>query len=91
MEHRGGIGYEKNTGDGAGILLGLPDRFLRRVAAEELGVELPERGCYGVGNVFLPTDGEERARCLRLLEREIDSAGPAAAGLAGAADRSRWR
>ncbi len=75
MEHRGGLGYETNTGDGAGILLGLPDRFLRRVAAEELGVELPERGHYGVGIVFLPTDPEERERCLELLEREIENAG----------------
>ena len=75
MEHRGGIGYEKNTGDGAGILLGLPDRFLRRAAAEELGVELPERGRYGVGIVFLPTDPVERERCLELLEREVEDAG----------------
>ena len=75
MEHRGGIGYEKNTGDGAGILLGLPDRFLRRAAAEQLGIELPERGRYGVGNVFLPTHEEERELCLGLLEREIESAG----------------
>ena len=75
MEHRGGLGYETNTGDGAGILLGLPDRFLRRAAAEELGVQLPERGRFGVGNVFLPTDPEERERCLKLLEREIESAG----------------
>ena len=75
MEHRGGLGYETNTGDGAGILLGLPDCFLRRAAAEELGVELPERGRYGVGNVFLPTAPEERERCLGLLEREIESAG----------------
>ena len=75
MEHRGGIGYEKNTGDGAGVLLGLPDRFLRRAAAEELGVELPGRGRYGVGNVFLPTVPEERERCLGVLEREIESAG----------------
>ncbi|MDE0489684.1 MAG: glutamate synthase subunit alpha, partial [Gammaproteobacteria bacterium] len=75
MEHRGGIGYEKNTGDGAGILLGLPDRFLRRAAAEDLGVELPGRGHYGVGIVFLPTDPDERERCLKLLEREIENAG----------------
>ena len=75
MEHRGGIGYEKNTGDGAGILLGLPDRFLRRAAAEELAVELPERGHYGVGNVFLPADSCERQRCLTLMESEIESAG----------------
>ncbi len=41
MEHRGGLGYEKNTGDGAGMLLGLPDKFLRRVAKSELGISLP--------------------------------------------------
>ncbi|MFM7119012.1 MAG: hypothetical protein ACKOZX_01955, partial [Gammaproteobacteria bacterium] len=49
MEHRGGVGYEQNTGDGAGILLGMPDAFLRRVARESLGVELPAAGAYGVG------------------------------------------
>ena len=75
MEHRGGLGYEKNTGDGAGILLGLPDRFLRRAARGELGIELPARGSYGVGIVFLPTDAGEREACRRLLEREIEDAG----------------
>ena len=75
MEHRGGLGYEKNTGDGAGMLLGLPDRFLRRAAGEQLGIELPEPGSYGVGNVFLPTDDGERDHCKRLLEEQIESAG----------------
>ena len=75
MEHRGGLGYEKNTGDGAGILLGLPDRFLRRAAGGELGIDLPERGSYGVGVVFLPTDSGEREACKHVLEREIDNAG----------------
>ena len=75
MEHRGGLGYEKNTGDGAGILLGLPHRFLRRAAGRELGIELPELGSYGVGNIFLPVDADERRFCKRLLEREIANAG----------------
>ena len=75
MEHRGGLGYETNTGDGAGILLGLPDRFLRRAAARELGIELPPRGRYGAGIVFLPRDAAERAHCKRVLEREIQAAG----------------
>ena len=74
MEHRGGLGYEKNTGDGAGMLVGLPDKFLRRVAKSELGISLPAQGNYGVGIVFLPTDAKERAHCKRLLEREITSA-----------------
>ncbi|MEQ9004908.1 MAG: glutamate synthase large subunit, partial [Pseudomonadales bacterium] len=75
MEHRGGVGYEKNTGDGAGMLLGLPDKFLRRIAEEDLGVSLPPKGQYGVGNVFLPTDEAERAHCRRVLEEEITAAG----------------
>ncbi|MCZ6854598.1 MAG: glutamate synthase large subunit, partial [Gammaproteobacteria bacterium] len=75
MAHRGGIGYEKNTGDGAGILTGLPDKFLRKVAARELGVELPAFREYGVGNVFLPTDETERKRCKTTLENGISSAG----------------
>ncbi len=75
MEHRGGVGYEKNTGDGAGMLLGLPDRFLRKAASSELGVELPAEGQYGVGNVFLPTDDAERAHCQKVLEEEIAAAG----------------
>ena len=75
MEHRGGVGYEKNTGDGAGMLLGLPDKFLRKVARAELGVSLPQRGEFGVGNVFLPTDAAERDHCKRVLEAEIAAAG----------------
>ena len=41
MEHRGGGGCEPNTGDGAGILVGLPEGFLRTVAKQDLGVNLP--------------------------------------------------
>jgi glutamate synthase (NADPH/NADH) large chain len=75
MEHRGGVGYEKTTGDGAGMLLGLPDRFLRKTAKADFAVTLPPRGQYGVGNVFLPTDDSERAHCQRVLEEEIAAAG----------------
>ena len=68
MEHRGGVGYEKNTGDGAGILLGLPQKFLAKVAETDLGQALPEVGQFGVGNVFLPLDPAERSRCHRASE-----------------------
>ena len=53
MEHRGGCGCEPNTGDGAGILVGLPEDFLRKVAQQDLGVELPEKGRFGAGLGFL--------------------------------------
>ncbi|MDA1073973.1 MAG: glutamate synthase-related protein, partial [Proteobacteria bacterium] len=75
MEHRGGLGYEKNTGDGAGILVGLPHQFLVKVAKSDLGAELPERNAYGVGNVFLPTDNAERTHCKTIVEKQIEAAG----------------
>ena len=62
MEHRGGCGCEPNTGDGAGILVGLPEGFLRTVAKEDLGVDLPEKGRFGAGLVFLPKDEAERQK-----------------------------
>jgi glutamate synthase (NADPH) large chain len=65
LEHRGAAGADPTTGDGAGILLQLPDAFLRVVA----GCELPDAGRYGVGVCFFPHDEEERARLVALVER----------------------
>ena len=55
LEHRGATGAEPDTGDGAGILVQVPDRFLREVLAEQ-GVTLPDAGAYAVGLAFLPAD-----------------------------------
>ncbi|MFJ8857423.1 glutamate synthase large subunit [Streptomyces sp. NPDC102451] len=52
LEHRGATGSEPDSGDGAGILLQVPDAFLR----EEAGFDLPEAGSYAVGIAFLPAD-----------------------------------
>ena len=71
MVHRGGLGYEANTGDGAGILTGLPHRLLSRFAKESFAVSLPESGEYGVGNVFLPRDASERAHCMKFIESVV--------------------
>ena len=59
LEHRGAAGADPNTGDGAGILLQIPDAFFRGAVA---GVELPPAGRYAVGVVFLPTEHERRAQ-----------------------------
>src|SRR4051812_36531111 len=59
--HRGACGSEANTGDGAGILVQLPDRFLRKATAD-LGFALPAEGEYGAGLVFLPKRDDERAQ-----------------------------
>ena len=75
MDHRGACGCEPNTGDGSGILCGLPQKFLRKVAKHDLGVELPEPGRFAAGLVFLPQDVEEREHCKRTIESLVADAG----------------
>ena len=69
MHHRGATGSDPNTGDGAGIMLQIPDRFLRRVARRELELELPRPGDYAVAMCFLPRDPGLRMRCEELCVR----------------------
>jgi glutamate synthase (NADPH/NADH) large chain len=65
LEHRGATGAEPDSGDGAGILLQVPDAFLRANA----GFELPEAGHYAVGLAFLPVDHEDRTKAVDAIER----------------------
>ncbi|MFT7003230.1 MAG: glutamate synthase domain-containing protein 2/glutamate synthase domain-containing protein 1 [Sulfurimonas sp.] len=74
LEHRGAVGAQKNSGDGAGILTQMPDKFLRRVLKED-GINLPEFGHYGVGVVFLPRDPEAYAECKAIVEDCIEELG----------------
>jgi glutamate synthase (ferredoxin) len=73
MTHRGATGYEKNTGDGAGILMQIPDKFMRKVCAER-NIELPAPGRYGVGMMFLPPDLSQRRAiediCRQMVQAE---------------------
>jgi glutamate synthase domain-containing protein 2/glutamate synthase domain-containing protein 1/glutamate synthase domain-containing protein 3 len=71
LEHRGAEGADPDTGDGAGILLQLPDPFLR----ELLDFELPAPGRYGVGMCFLPVEPSARASAVRLMERTVEAEG----------------
>jgi len=75
MDHRGGCGCEENTGDGAGMLTALPTEFLKRVAKEDIDVDLPEDGKYGAGVVFLPQDEQQRATCKKTVEELIAQQG----------------
>jgi glutamate synthase (NADPH/NADH) large chain len=68
--HRGACGCEANTGDGAGILLQMPDRFLRKEASR-LGIVLPKERGYGAGLVFLPRDSAIRDRVEALFEQIV--------------------
>jgi glutamate synthase domain-containing protein 1 len=59
LDHRGACGCETNTGDGAGILMQVPHKFMQKVAAAE-GIELPPAGQYGVGAVYGSPDPATR-------------------------------
>ncbi len=72
LEHRGAEGADPNTGDGAGILLQIPDGFLRAALA---GVELPKPGRYGIGVCYLPQDAERRVVLEQLVEEAIEGEG----------------
>jgi len=71
MEHRGAYGAEKNTGDGAGILIQLPYNFFIRCARES-GVNMPSsNGCYGVGMFFFPKDPIKKEFCKTIIKKYI--------------------
>ena len=80
MDHRGGCGFEANTGDGAGILMALPHSFFNKVAEEEFGAQLPESGRYAVGNIFLPQIEEERQTCVDAINKIISEEGQTLVG-----------
>ncbi|MGA2321482.1 MAG: glutamate synthase large subunit [Solirubrobacteraceae bacterium] len=71
LEHRGANGADPNTGDGAGILMQMPDELLRAV----VDFELPPLGAYGVLMCFLPTDPAARERLQGILERTVRAEG----------------
>src|SRR5207248_1970197 len=74
LEHRGACGCEKNTGDGAGILLQTPHRFLAQECAK-LSIDLPAYREYGVGMVFLPTNPDDRRQCEERFEQMVREEG----------------
>ena len=74
LSHRGATGYDPLLGDGAGILVQLPDAHLRRVCGKQ-GMTLPALGQYGVGMVFLPREPASRMACEQEIERAIDAEG----------------
>jgi glutamate synthase (NADPH/NADH) large chain len=74
LDHRGAVGADKLMGDGAGILIQLPDVLYREEMAK-LGAELPPPGEYGVGMVFLPKEHASRLACEQELERAVNAEG----------------
>jgi glutamate synthase (NADPH/NADH) large chain/glutamate synthase (ferredoxin) len=74
LDHRGAVGADKLMGDGAGILIQLPDALYREEMAKQ-GVTLPAQGEYGVGMVFLPKEHASRMACEQELERAVKAEG----------------
>ncbi len=79
LDHRGAVGADPLMGDGAGILIQIPDQFYR----EEMilhGVKLPPPGEYGVGMIFLPREPASRLACEQELERSVHAEGQVVLG-----------
>ncbi|MBK7988808.1 MAG: glutamate synthase subunit alpha [Comamonadaceae bacterium] len=74
LDHRGAVGADKLMGDGAGILIQLPDALYREEMAAQ-GVALPPPGEYGVGMIFLPKEHASRLACEQEMERAIKAEG----------------
>ena len=74
LDHRGAVGADKLMGDGAGILIQIPDEYFRAEMAAA-GVELPPPGEYGVGQIFLPKEHASRLACEQELERAVKAEG----------------
>jgi glutamate synthase (NADPH) large chain len=74
LDHRGAVGADKLMGDGAGILIQLPDALYRAEMAAQ-GVALPPPGEYGVGMIFMPKEHASRLACEQEMERAIAAEG----------------
>ena len=74
LDHRGAVGADKLMGDGAGILIQIPDEFYRSEMALK-GITLPPPGEYGVGMTFLPKEHASRVACVQELERAVRAEG----------------
>ena len=79
LDHRGAVGADPLMGDGAGILIQIPDAFFRAEMAAQ-GVNLPRAGDYGVGMVFLPKESASRLACQEEIERAVRAEGQVVLG-----------
>ncbi|SLG55024.1 Putative ferredoxin-dependent glutamate synthase [Mycobacteroides abscessus subsp. massiliense] len=75
LEHRGAAGAEPNSGDGAGIMLQIPDKFFRAVLAEQGSFELPAEGSYASGIAFLPQGSKDAAAACEAVEKIVEAEG----------------
>ncbi|MGY4708134.1 glutamate synthase large subunit [Mycolicibacterium sp. CBM1] len=75
LEHRGAAGAEPHSGDGAGILLQVPDSFLRAVCKDKEGFDLPPQGSYATGIAFLPQSARDAMSACEAVEKIVEAEG----------------
>ncbi len=71
LEHRGAVGADPDTGDGAGILIQMPHEFMVDIAKKDCNIDLPKLGSYGTGLVFFPRIKEEYEHCKKIFKDTI--------------------
>ena len=74
LMHRGAIGGDQKTGDGAGMLFQIPDEFFR-IECQALGIDLPAPKSYGVGMVFLPRQSKTEKTCRQMIAKVVEIEG----------------
>ncbi len=79
LDHRGAVGADALMGDGAGVLIQIPDQYYREEMAKQ-GIALPPQGEYGVGMIFLPKEHASRLACEQEIERAVRAEGQVVVG-----------
>ena len=74
LEHRGAVGGDERTGDGAGILINMPDEFFHRICKDKK-IKLPRLGNYGVAMLFLPMETKAANKCKRAFKKLVENNG----------------
>jgi glutamate synthase (NADPH) large chain len=80
LNHRGAVGADPRTGDGAGILIQIPHKFLLK-QCRNIGIVLPKYGWYGTGLIFFPTKNKNKQVCIDILKNIINNEGQNFLGL----------
>ena len=88
LTHRGAVGANSTTGDGAGMLVRMPDDFFR-AESKRLGFSLPSVGDYAVGMMFMPQDAQAHAAVIALVEKALCDEGMAVVAWRESADKSQ--
>ncbi len=89
LDHRGAVGADPLAGDGAGILIQIPDGFFRS-EQKSLGFKLPKPGDYGIGVVFLPRNKQHREVCQDAIERTTIAEGQSVLGWRDVPTNNQW-